>query len=138
VSRIDTLVDQIYDEFRNDYYPGEAVGVRVVTGETFEGIVREKTRFGGQIQPDGSVSKPFSRYFVSLDNRPGEEAVVDDEHIFRDPKLFTKSVLQSFIKETVTREAWNGAPWLVHRDVAEQYHIDTRIPPYLHDDAKLL
>lgn len=138
VSRIDTLVDQVYDEFKNDFYPGEAVGVRVVTGEKLEGIVRDKTRFGRQIQPDGSLSKPFSRYFVSLDNRPGEEAVVDDNHIFRDRKVFTKSVLRSFIKKTVTREAWNGAPWLVKPEVAAQYHIDTRVPPHLLYDNKLL
>ncbi|KAK4456091.1 imitation switch two complex protein 1 [Podospora aff. communis PSN243] len=138
VSRIDALVDQIYDEFKSDYYPGEAVSVRVVSGERLQGVVRDKTRFGSKVRPDGTFSKPFSRYFVSLDERPGEEAVVDDAHIFRDRKVFTKSVLRSFIKKTVTREAWNGAPWLVKHDVAEKYKIETRIPPHLRYDTKLL
>ncbi|KAK1750792.1 imitation switch two complex protein 1 [Echria macrotheca] len=138
VSRIDALVDQIYDEFKNDYYPGEAVAVRILGDEKLDGVVRDKTRFGSKVRPDGTLTKPFSRYFVSLDSRPGEEAVVDDDHIFRDRKVFTKSVLRSFIKKTVTREAWNGAPWLVKHDVAEQYHIDTRIPAHLRYDTKLM
>ncbi|KAL2188676.1 hypothetical protein L209DRAFT_763357 [Thermothelomyces heterothallicus CBS 203.75] len=138
VSRIDTLVDQLYDEFKNDYYPGEAVTVHILGGERLQGVVRDKTRFGSKVLPDGTLTPPFSRYFVSLDERPDEEAVVDDSHIFRDRKVFTKAVLRSFIKKTVTREAWNGAPWLVKHDVAEKYHIDTRIPPHLRYDNKLL
>ena len=46
VSRIDTLVDQMFDEFRNDYYPGEAVTVHILGGERLQGVVRDKTRFG--------------------------------------------------------------------------------------------
>ena len=137
MSRIDNLVDRIYDEFRHDYYPGEAVTVEISTGERLHGTVRDKTRFGSKIQPDGSIGKPFSRYFVSLFERPEEEAVVDDHHISRDRKVFTKSVLRSFIKKTVTREAWNGAPWLVKHEYAFMYHIDTRVPIHLRHDTKL-
>jgi len=137
VSRIDTLVDKIYEEFRADYYPGEAVTVEIYTGEKLQGVVRDKTRFGSKQHPDGSISDPFSRYFVSLDDRPDEEAVVDDHHISRDRKIFTKAVLRSFIKRTVTREAWNGAPWLVKHEYATMYHIDTRVPVHLRHDTKL-
>ncbi|KAI6708713.1 hypothetical protein JHW43_008756 [Diplocarpon mali] len=138
ISRIDTLVDLIFDEFRSDYYPGEAVTVHVVTGERLTGIVRDKTRFGAKQLPDGTINPPFSRYFVSLDNRPTEEAVVDAAHITRDRKIFTKQVLRSFIKKTVTREAWTGAPWLVKQDVAAVYHIDVRVPPHLKYESKAL
>ncbi|KAM3070144.1 hypothetical protein ACMFMF_008497 [Clarireedia jacksonii] len=136
ISRIDTLVDLIFEEFRSDYYPGESVTVHVVTGERLNGTVRDKTRFGSKVLPDGTLSPPFSRYFVSLDNRPTEEAVVDDAHITRDRKIFTKQVLRSFIKKTVTREAWTGAPWLVRHDVAAEFHIDTRVPPHLKYENK--
>lgn len=137
VSRIDTLVDKIYEEFRADYYPGEVVTVEIYTGEKLQGIVRDKTRFGSKQHADGSISEPFSRYFVSLDGRPGEDAVVDDDHISRDRKIFTKAVLRSFIKRTVTREAWNGAPWLVKHEYAAMHHIDTRIPIHLRHDTKI-
>ena len=138
VSRIDTLVDQIYDEFKADYYPGEAVTVQIHTGERLHGVVRDKTRFGAKVLPDGTHTQPYSRYFVSLDDRPDEEAGVDETSIYRDRKVFTKSVLRSFIKKTVTREPWTGAPWLVKHDVATHYHIDNRIPVHLRYDTKLL
>lgn len=136
ISRIDTLVDLIFDEFRNDYYPGEVVTVHVVSGERLTGKVRDKTNYGSKQMADGSWSAPCSQYFVSLDNRPDEEAVVDDAHIARDRKIFTKQVLRSFIKKTVTREAWTGAPWLVKPEVAVQYRIDTRVPPHLRYESK--
>ncbi|KAK3313884.1 hypothetical protein B0H66DRAFT_366101 [Apodospora peruviana] len=138
VSRIDTLVDHIYDEFKSDYYPGETVTVTILDGNRLHGVVRDKTRFGSKVLPDGTLTPPFSTYFVSLDERPSEEAVVDDTHICRDRKIFTKSVLRAFIKRSVTREAWTGAPWLVKHDIAEKYKIDTRVPPHLRYDNKLL
>jgi hypothetical protein len=138
VSRIDVLVDQIYEEFKHDYYPGEAVMVTLEDGERLHGIVRDKARFGSKVQADGSLTMPYSTYIVSLAERPEEEVNVDDKNIFRDRKVFTKMVLRSFIKKTVTRESWNGAPWLVKNELAEYYKIDTRIPPHLRHDTKLL
>ncbi|KAM0495776.1 hypothetical protein D7B24_003401 [Verticillium nonalfalfae] len=138
VSRIDTLVDMVFEDFRSDYYPGEAVTVKLTNGERLQGSVREKTRFGHKVLPDGTIKPPSTKYFVSIDDREDAEAVVDDSHIFRDRKIFTKAVLRSFIKRTVTREAWNGAPWLVNHDYAQEYHIDTRIPAHLLYDNKLL
>ncbi|TLD20531.1 hypothetical protein PspLS_08339, partial [Pyricularia sp. CBS 133598] len=138
VSRIDHLVDQVFDEFKADYYPGESVGIQLMEGDRHQGVVREKVKFPGKMLPDGSSTKPYSSYTVSLDSMPGQEAQVDSEHIWRDRKVFTKSVLRSFIKKTVTREAWNGAPWLVKHDVAAKYHIDTRVPTHLLYDSKLL
>lgn len=128
----------IYEEFKDDYYPGEPVTIHLMNGERVTGVVRDKTRFGSRLAPDGTLIPPYIRYIASIDGRPSEEAVVDDKHCHRDKKAFTKSVIRSFIKKTVTREAWNGAPWLVKHDVAQQYHIDTRVPPHLRYDMKLL
>lgn len=128
----------IYEEFKDDYYPGEPVTIHLMSGERVTGVVRDKTRFGSRLAPDGTMIPPYIRYIASIDDRPNEEAVVDDKHCHRDKKAFTKSVIRSFIKKTVTREAWNGAPWLVKHDVAQQYHIDTRVPGHLRYDTKLL
>jgi hypothetical protein len=128
----------IYEEFKADYYPGEQVTIHLMNGERLTGIVRDKARLGSKVLPDGTLTPPYSRYVTSIDGRPEDEAVVDEDHIYRDRKVFTKSVLRSFIKKTVTREAWNGAPWLVKHDVAAQYHIDTRVPAHLRYDSKLL
>lgn len=63
--------------------------------------------------------------------------MVTDDTISRERGIFTKAMLRAFIKKTVMREAWTGAPWLVKQDYAAQYHIDTRIPPHLRYDVKL-
>jgi DDT domain len=75
--------------------------------------------------------KGFSRYTVKLINRNDEEAQVDNEHLVRDKKSFTKAMLRSFIKNTVSREPWNGAPWLVKEDFAIKYKIPRVVPPHL-------
>lgn len=56
---------------------------------------------------------------------------MEDEHLTRDRKIFTKQMLRSFIKNTVSRESWNGAPWIVKPQIAECYHIDTEVPKHL-------
>lgn len=132
VSRIDNLTDQIFEEFKQDFYPGEQVTVVLDDGQRLNGLVREKAKFPEFRSADGSVErKAFSRYFVRLTSRPDEEALVDDEHIVRDRRVFTKQMLKSFIKNTTEREAWNGAPWLVKPKIADEYRIDTEVPPHL-------
>ncbi|KAH8669909.1 chromatin assembly protein [Ilyonectria robusta] len=136
VSRLDNLVDQIYEEFKHDYYPGEDVTVTMDGGDRVHGLVRDKTAFGPRSLPDGSQTLPTTRYLVNLKESEGE-TIVTDEHICRDRGIFTKAMLRSFIKKTVTRDAWNGAPWLVKHEYASQYHIDTRVPPHLRYDTKV-
>ncbi|PGH02463.1 hypothetical protein GX51_04631 [Blastomyces parvus] len=122
ISRIDSL----------DFYPGERVTVLLTNGSRLQGIVREKARFPELINEDGTVERrASSRYLVKLVNRPNEEALLDDEHLVRDRKIFTKQMLRSFIRNTVTRESWTGAPWLVKPEIAKEYRIDTEVPKHL-------
>ncbi|RFU75627.1 ddt domain-containing [Trichoderma arundinaceum] len=139
ISRLDNLVDMVYDEFKADFYPGEDVFVTLdeFNNERRACLVREKTTFGARILPDGSSSLPTSRYLVVLGGGSGKEQIVTNDSLSRERGAFTKSMLRSFIKRTVIREAWNGAPWLVKSDYASQYHIDTRIPPHLRHDTKI-
>lgn len=84
------------------------------------------------VRADGTTErKAFARYFVCLADRPSEEALVDEEHVVRDRKTFTKQRLRSFLKNTVSREAWTGAPWTVKAKIAEEYRINTDIPSHL-------
>ncbi|KKA28108.1 hypothetical protein TD95_002329 [Thielaviopsis punctulata] len=138
ISRIDHLVDNIYDEFKSEFFPGEIVTAQISDGEKVQGPIREKIRVGPKIKDDGSTSEPFSRYVISIDDREGEEAVVDGPAVARDRKVFTKAVLRTFIKNAVSREAWNGAPWTVKSEFAQSYQIDTRVPQHLRYDHKLM
>lgn len=100
-------------------------------GDRLNGIIREKTKFPELHRADGSVErKAFARYFVSLINR-ADEALVDEDHIIRDRKGFTKQRLRSYIKNNVTHEAWAGAPWTVKPKIAKEYRINSQIPDEL-------
>lgn len=137
-SRIDNLVEDVYNDFKNDFYPGELVTVILDDSTRLNGRVRDKAKFAEIRAADGSVARDaFSRYFVRLIDRPDEEALVDDHHIVRDRKVFTKQMLRSFIKNTVTREGWNGAPWIVKPEIAERFRIDTHVPSHLQYGSKV-
>ncbi|KAL8823341.1 MAG: hypothetical protein Q9191_005943 [Dirinaria sp. TL-2023a] len=129
VSRMDHLVTQ---DFKDDFYPGEAVTVVLDNGDRLDGQIREKTKFPALYRNDGTIErKAFARYFVSLTSRPNEEALVDEDHIIRDRKTFTKQRLRSYLKNSVNHEAWSGAPWIVKSKIAEDFRISTHVPPEL-------
>ncbi len=108
------------------------VTVTLDNGDRLNGQIREKTKFPELVNLDGSLERgAFARYFVQLTGRPNQEALLDERHIVRDKRAFTKQRLRSFIKSTVTREQKNHAPWLVKPHIAAQYRITTEIPTYL-------
>lgn len=107
-------------------------------GDQFEGQIREKAKFPMIRGADGSIQRaPFSRYFVRLAVN-GREALVDDKHLRRDRKVFTKQNLRAFLKNSLQREAWTGAPWLVKEHLAIQYRLPMEIPAHLLQEARLL
>lgn len=104
-------------------------------GERCEAIVREKTRFPEMRNPfTNSVERSaFARYVVRVIDAsdPENDIQVEENALARDRKIFTKAMLRAFIKNTVSREAWNGAPWLVKESYAHRYKIDTNVPESL-------
>lgn len=132
-------MNTIFDEFKSDYFPGEDVYCTMDSGEQFEGVIREKAKFPMIRGADGSIQRePFSRYFIKVNGVSYEEALLDDKHIRRDRKIFTKQNLRAFLKNSLQREAWTGAPWLVKEHLAIQYRLPMEIPQHLFQDAKLL
>ncbi|KAI9886506.1 MAG: hypothetical protein M1823_001686 [Watsoniomyces obsoletus] len=138
VPRIDALVDRIHEAFKQDFYPGEHVTVLTDDGDRVDGTIREKGRFADIYRPDGTVERPaFSRYWIALETDPPRTTVIDDpQYITRDRKSFTKQIIKTFIKDNVTREAWNGAPWLVKDAVADHFKIDRDVPLHLQHSNK--
>lgn len=108
-------------------------------GEANPGTIREKAKFPMIRGPDGSIQRDaFSRYFIRLHQSPNDEALVDEKHLRRDRKVFTKLNLRSFLKNSLEREAWNGAPWLVKEHLAIHYRLPMEIPQHLFKDAHIL
>ncbi|KAJ5722313.1 hypothetical protein N7488_000348 [Penicillium malachiteum] len=137
-SRVDNLVDEIFEEFKQDFYPGEPVLILLEDTTRLHGIIRDKANFAEQLYADGTIKTPaYARYLVKLADRHNEEALLDQDHITRDRKAFTKLMLRGFIKNNVTRESWTGAPWLVKPSVADEYKISTEVPKHLQYGAKV-
>ena len=124
-------------DFRNDYYPGENI-IITLNDERYIGQIKEKAKFPELSRPDGSIErKSFARYFCHVDDGPQQDALVDEDCIARERKTFTKLRLRSFLKNSITRDAWSGAPWLVKQKLAGEYRIPTDIPPHLTQDFQI-
>ena len=90
--------------------------------------------------PNGEVQREsFSRYFLRLTNtNPMSEYISDDKHVRRDRKVFNKQNLRAFLKHTLFREPWIGAPWLVREHFAIKYRLPMDIPVHLLQESRLL
>ena len=129
----------MYNEFKREFFPGEDVIVALRDRDPTSGAIREKAKFPMIRGPDGSVQRnAFARYFIRLHDTPGDEALVDEQHVRRDRKVYSKLNLRAFLKNSLVREAYQHAPWLVKEPLAHQYRISSHIPPELLRDAHLL
>lgn len=130
ITRLDALVDYVYNSLRSEFYPGE-VAIARVRDQRVKVVIREKAKFSSITLPNGEVQPPYSRYRVEMVGNPGQELAVDESQLVRDRRVFTKFILRTFIKHAVARENWTGAPWLVKDEYARIYRIDQNIPPHL-------
>ncbi|KAI9700130.1 MAG: hypothetical protein M1820_006912 [Bogoriella megaspora] len=132
ISRMEDLVQHVYDEFKQEFFPGEHVTCLYENGDRLDGVVRDKVSFQEQRSPDGElIRKAFSRYFIRLFDREHEEALLDNDRIIRSRKNFSKHVLRVFLKNSLTKEPWAGAPWCLKIELANQYKIPTEVPARL-------
>jgi ATP-utilising chromatin assembly and remodelling N-terminal/Williams-Beuren syndrome DDT (WSD), D-TOX E motif/DDT domain/WSTF, HB1, Itc1p, MBD9 motif 1 len=130
ISRLDALVDFVYNSLKSEFYPGE-VAIAKVRDQRIKVIVREKAKFSSITLPNGEVRPPYSRCRVELVANSSQELAVDESQLARDRKMFTKLILRTFIKHAVARESWTGAPWLVKDEYARMYRIDQTVPLHL-------
>ncbi len=122
VPRIDQLVDDVYTTFKNDYYPGEAVMIRLNDYKNdfkTRCIIREKAKFNAVVDANNNYRPAYCQYRVSRcdDN---VEVVVDENQITRDRTNFTKWFVKTFIKLSVSRSPKIGAPWIVKSKYASK------------------
>jgi ATP-utilising chromatin assembly and remodelling N-terminal/DDT domain len=142
VGRLEQLVNWVYEEFKNDFFPKERV-TAVIDGEKLDGTVRDKVTFADRFRPDGSLESPgFSQYFIAVDEDPKKpnqplESTAYGQHLYRDRRHFSKQILRSFLKNSLTKESWHGAPWQVKENLAQHCRIPTEIPTHLQYHARM-
>jgi hypothetical protein len=126
-------------QFKTDYYPGENV-TATIDGYRANALIREKSKVGSRIK-DGVLIPGYVRYRIELrSTRKGalaREQYVDSEIINRDRNYFNKALIRAFIKNSCSREAWTGAPWLVKERYAKKFRIDMTIPDHLRQKEKV-
>ena len=132
ITRLDQLVDKVYLVFKNDYFPGEIIFIKgsllssAVGQSKQKGTIREKVQYNNP--EDGTSS---TRYLVVRLNDM-QQAIVTQDKISRDRNHFTKWLIKTFIKLTMTRSHKVGAPWVVKNKYAKKY----RIPQVYPEDLK--
>ncbi|KAL6454180.1 ITC1 Imitation switch two complex protein 1 [Candida maltosa Xu316] len=130
ISRLDLLVDKVYQVFKNDYFPGENIYLRGIDNKEpsvkQRGTIREKVQYG-QDQP--------TKYLVVRAN-DNQQAIVTGHNISRDRNHFTKWLIKTFIKMTMSRSYKVGAPWVVKSKYAKKYNIPITYPEDLKQFAE--
>jgi hypothetical protein len=83
----------------------------------------------------------LSKYIVALDVDPAShretEALVDSQSLYRDRRVFSKILLRAFLKASLTKEQWHGAPWTVRPKLAKEFNIPTEVPPHLQQTHRM-
>jgi hypothetical protein len=116
--------------------------MQVDSGEKLESTIREKISFPARKRPDGSIETPaMSKYIVALDVDPSTrrdlEALVDSQSLYRDRRVFSKVLLRQFLKNSLTKESWHGAPWIVKEKLAKEFNLPTEVPAHLQHEARI-
>ena len=104
-------------------------------------LIREKTKFNALTLRDGSFRPALARYRVEITANKKHgldyEQSVESEALTRDRNSFNKALIRAFIKNSCSREAWTGAPWLVKERYARMFRIDMTIPDHLKQKDKI-
>lgn len=116
--------------FKHDFYPGE-IAIATINAQRANVYVHDKATFNAIQLPNGEVRPATCKCRVEILPLPGQEAIVNESVLMRDRKSFTKVTLKTFIKHSVHRESWAGAPWLVKDEYAKIHRIDQTIPIHL-------
>ncbi|KAF2803453.1 uncharacterized protein BDZ99DRAFT_526382 [Mytilinidion resinicola] len=135
-SRMDDLVNVVFERFREDYMVGDRVVVEE-HGSRLHGQIRDITDPNPSSKfNDGTSdsSKPIL-YYISLNTSNDETTKLGCKEFSRDRNYYSKLLLKSFLRNAVSRENWAGAPWLVKEKLATQYGIDTQVPETKTRDA---
>lgn len=126
ISRIDALVDWVFDTFQYDFYPGEVVMYNDDNVYRYA-VVREKTTLDEMTFPDGFHRLASTRYGIDMRDKKSDSfrgrKTVDSQCLTRERGIFSKSVIKAFLRTTVRRENVNS-PWLVKGHLAQKYKLE--------------
>lgn len=132
-TRMDDLVNAVFDHFREEYFQDEVVTIEdgnnarrrgVITGFTDNNQVH--AMYHGQMLTNAG----YAGYIITMDDT--KETVVKHKgsELQRDMRTYSKLILKQYLRATVKRESWIGAPWMVKSTLAKLYDISTKVPDH--------
>ena len=74
-------------------------------------------------------------YVITMDDNNEPITKYKATDMQRDRKYYSKLILKQFLRSTVSRESWIGAPWTAKEHLAKRYKIPTKIPDNKTRDA---
>lgn len=74
-------------------------------------------------------------YVITMDDNNEPITKYKAADLQRDRKYFSKLILKQFLRSTVSRESWIGAPWMAREHLAKLYKIPTKVPDNKTRDA---
>ena len=115
---------------------GERVIASLTDGTRFPAIVAQKHTVPPSAQNTHDSASTVASYIVTVEPESARQHLtILGEGITRDRDAFNKLAVRRFLKNSIRREAWSGAPWLVRDTLASRYNIDTTVPTELQHAA---
>ncbi|GEQ72229.1 hypothetical protein JCM33374_g5916 [Metschnikowia sp. JCM 33374] len=147
ISRLDLLVDKVYSVFKNEYFPGEEVYVKKLVEPSTERHQAKLGKLGktddassppqpyissvkqrGMIREKVQYSNPSDTKYLVATIGDNAQIIATNQQISRDRNHFTKWLVKTYVKLTVTRSHKVGAPWVVKDKYAKKYRIPKEFP----------
>ncbi|KAI8098498.1 ATP-utilizing chromatin assembly and remodelling N-terminal-domain-containing protein [Halteromyces radiatus] len=134
-TRLDAVVDYVYNYFVDRYVAGEQLECLWDDGILYTAKVLEAPPLDEQINDEVEYKMQLlDEDFEGIDDYIQS---VPRKDIKRDRLAFSKNLLKKFLREATTKETYMGAPWIVNDQFAKRFDIDTTLPSDL-DAAKTL
>lgn len=134
------LILTLKQYFKDQFMVGDSVSVEGENSRRYGKITdmtdnsRLHSIFTGQSLDDSVRSYT---YIITMEDNGEYITKYKASELQRDRKVYSKLILKQFLRNTVKREPWIGAPWMVKDSLAKRYDIPTKIPDNKTRDAVL-
>jgi hypothetical protein len=96
----------------------------------------ETSNMPSMYHPPAADEQPRNYQYTIAMEDTGETLVrYKTNDVYRDRRVYSKLLLKQFLRGSVSREAWIGAPWVVKDHLARRYRIPTKVPDMKTRDA---
>ncbi|KAF2852587.1 glycosyltransferase family 57 protein [Plenodomus tracheiphilus IPT5] len=132
-TRMDDLVNAVFDHFKEEYFQDEMVTIEDGNNARRHGIITgftDNNQLNAMYHGQMLTNAGYSGYIITMDDT--KETVVKHKaaELQRERKSYSKLILKQYLRASIKRESWIGAPWMVKSSLAKVYEISTKVPDH--------